>query len=478
MNATLLPPSSAKTLTCSHSVAAEPIIVPRLRRIAGLFATVPPSFWIVFDLLCACSAMAFAYLRVVPLAGDAASLAHHASMGVATTFFGISVALASHVFGLHDRTTSQTLPSLFTQTLLAMSVAVVAVVTLTSLVMFQEIGRNILALAFLGTAGSFVISRAFVWHFATRNPECIGLVGNRDFVNQATAFLTKSKRQLRLCPMVLDDREPHVVSLGSLADWAVLLHMDEIVFHGEVTEEVRKSLLRCLDNGLRVTSYTAHLEKNHECMAINELDGAWFLARDIRALHPHFMVLKRLMDIFVSALGLILSAPLMGIAVVLIKLESPGPAFYKQTRVGLQNRNFSIFKLRSMSLDAESGGPQWAQKNDRRVTRIGKLLRKTRMDEVPQFWNILKGEMSFIGPRPERPEFVESLAEIIPYYRQRHLVKPGLTGWAQINVDYGASASDAYEKLRYDLFYVKEASLQFDLHVCIRTIGAIMRGAR
>ena len=469
--------TSAPQASPSRVQTVNSLVVPRLRRIAGLFATIPPFTWLVYDFAVAALSMSWAYSHT-PEAWEAFNLPRHLAWGSASLIFGTSVAITSHVFGLHDRTVRRTVTGLITQSLIAVLVAIVALVTISSIFFYQDVGRNILGLAAIGTTSALVLCRAFAWHFATRHPECIGLLGDRAFVNKAQAFLEATKRPIRLCPVVLDEKETHVVSLSSLPDWAALMQMDEIVFHGDPTPEIRDALFRCLDTGVRVISYTAHLEKNHECVAVNELSESWFLSNDIRALHPHYMILKRASDIFISALGLLLSAPLMLVAVISIKLESPGPAFYKQTRIGLRNRPFSIYKLRSMRLDAEKGGAQWASKNDNRILRVGKILRKTRMDEVPQFWNILKGDMAFIGPRPERPEFVDSLAEAIPYYRQRHLVKPGLTGWAQINVDYGASVDDAREKLRYDLYYVKEASLKFDLHVCIRTIGAIMRGAR
>ena len=461
----------------ASSLAADLVHVPRFRRIAGLFATIPPSTWLLLDFVIAMLSMVWSYSHS-PMAWEAFHLPRHLGWLPASLLFGTAVALTSHVLGFHDRTARRNVTGLITQSLIVVAVAVVALVTISSILFYQDVGRNILGLALIATTSLLVLCRAFAWHFATRHPECIGLLGDRAFVTRAQAFLESTQRPLRLCPVVLDEKETHVVSLSSLPDWAALMQMDEIVFHGEATPEIRQALLRCLDTGVRVISYTAHLEKNHECVAINELGEAWFLANDIRALHPHYLILKRLSDITISMLGLVLSSPLMLLAIAAIKLESPGPAFYKQTRIGLRNRPFSIYKLRSMRLDAEKSGAQWAQKNDRRILKIGKLLRKTRMDEVPQFWNILKGDMAFIGPRPERPEFVDTLAEAIPFYRQRHLVKPGLTGWAQINVAYGASIEDAREKLRYDLYYVKEASLKFDLHVCIRTIGAIMRGAR
>ena len=166
------------------------------------------------------------------------------------------------------------------------------------------------------------------------------------------------------------------------------------------------------------------------------------------------------------------------LAALAVKLESRGPIFYSQIRTGLHNQPFKIWKLRTMRADAEKDGPQWARGKDHRVTRIGRFLRRSRLDEVPQFWNILKGEMSLVGPRPERPEFVEKLSREIPFYNPRHLVKPGLTGWAQINYPYGASSEDSMNKLKFDLYYIKHASPGLDLQIMLRTIGAMMKGSR
>lgn len=174
--------------------------------------------------------------------------------------------------------------------------------------------------------------------------------------------------------------------------------------------------------------------------------------------------------------GAILSLPILIVTAILIKLDSRGPVFYRQERVGKNGRPFVLAKFRSMRVDAEADGPVWASKGDDRTTRVGRVIRKIRVDEIPQFWNIVKGEMSFVGPRPERPHFVAQLAQEIPYYEQRHLIAPGLTGWAQIKYPYGASIEDARQKLQYDLFYIKNHSLVFDAIIVFETIKIILFG--
>ena len=178
----------------------------------------------------------------------------------------------------------------------------------------------------------------------------------------------------------------------------------------------------------------------------------------------------------VAFLGAILSLPIVLVTAIFIKLESRGPVFYKQERVGKNGRIFTLMKFRSMRVDAEQDGPVWASRGDARTTRVGRVIRKVRIDEIPQFWNILKGEMSFVGPRPERPHFVAQLAEEIPFYQQRHLIAPGLTGWAQIKYPYGSSIEDARQKLQYDLFYIKNHSLFLDALVLFETVKIILFG--
>jgi sugar transferase (PEP-CTERM system associated) len=186
--------------------------------------------------------------------------------------------------------------------------------------------------------------------------------------------------------------------------------------------------------------------------------------------------LRRVFDVVSSLIGFALLSPLMALTAIAIRIESPGPVVYTQERVGLYGRKFRIFKFRSMRSDAEAQGPVWACENDPRATRVGRIIRRLRIDETPQFFNILRGEMSLIGPRPERPEFVEQFEERIPYYSERHLVKPGLTGWAQVSYPYGASFEDAREKHQYDLYYIKNQSPLLDAIILLETARVVLFG--
>ncbi len=240
------------------------------------------------------------------------------------------------------------------------------------------------------------------------------------------------------------------------------------------------ALLACRLAGIRVEEREAIYERIHGKLCLEGLRPSYLIFSP--GFHSTRLQagLKRLMDVVLSLLGLVLTAPLSVLIAVAIKLDSPGPVLYRQRRIGRDGREFVLLKFRTMRHDAEKAtGPVWARRGDDRVTRIGRILRRTRLDEIPQMWNILVGEMSFVGPRPERPFFVERLRREIPYYLERLTVRPGLTGWAQVNFPYGASIEDAKQKLMYDLYYIKNMSLVFDLTIMLRTIKVLLlrRGA-
>lgn len=212
---------------------------------------------------------------------------------------------------------------------------------------------------------------------------------------------------------------------------------------------------------------------------VMELDESRLVSEQFRGMRRNVYMsrLKRLLDIGLAATGLIITLPVSLVAAILVKGTSSGPVFFRQERVGLNWRVFEILKFRSMRKDAEINGAVWASEDDPRITAVGRLLRVTRVDEIPQMWNVLKGDMSFIGPRPERPVFVDSLNKRIPFYSLRHIVKPGITGWAQINYRYGASEEDALEKLQYDLFYIKNLGIMIDLQILFKTVKVILFGS-
>lgn len=192
--------------------------------------------------------------------------------------------------------------------------------------------------------------------------------------------------------------------------------------------------------------------------------------------HASALLMKRVLDVVIASIGLLVTAPLFLVVAALIKLDSPGPVFYHQSRVGLRSRPFMMTKFRSMVSDAESSGPCWAKENDHRVSRVGRWLRKSRIDEIPQFVNVLKGEMSMVGPRPERPVFVEEFRKWIPYYDIRHSVRPGITGWAQVMCGYGDYKETTHLKFQYDLYYIKNQSLWLDVKTLVKTVRVLATG--
>ncbi|MBL8727611.1 MAG: YraN family protein [Planctomycetes bacterium] len=236
-------------------------------------------------------------------------------------------------------------------------------------------------------------------------------------------------------------------------------------------------LLECRMDGVQIEERESMYERLTGKLAVESMRPSYLIYGRGFARDPMTMVLKRVLDILASLVGLVASLPICLLAAAAVRCTSHGPVFFRQERVGQDGQTFRLIKFRTMRVDAErESGPVWAEKNDSRVTFVGRFLRRTRIDEIPQFLNILGGQMSFVGPRPERPHFVEQLTHEIPFYPLRHTVKPGLTGWAQVRHPYGASIDDAREKLRYDLYYIKNTGLVFDLTIILRTVNVILRG--
>jgi sugar transferase (PEP-CTERM system associated) len=248
----------------------------------------------------------------------------------------------------------------------------------------------------------------------------------------------------------------------SLADARGKLNMDEL-------------LAMKLNEGVRFDHLASVYEQYTGKIAVENLRPSWMIFSDGFRKSAFLELSKRLSDVVLAVIGLILAAPLMALSAAALRFSSPGPVLYSQRRVGKDGVPFTIFKFRSMRVDAEAvTGAVWSTQNDPRVTPVGRLLRRTRLDELPQLWNVLRGDMSFVGPRPERPEFVADLTKQIPFYGQRHVVRPGLTGWAQVRHRYGSSIDDAQEKLQYDLFYIKHLSVPFDIYIILETVKTVL----
>jgi len=258
------------------------------------------------------------------------------------------------------------------------------------------------------------------------------------------------------------------------------------VEHIVVAQEDRRgtmplaTLLRCKLGGIVVEQGVSFYQRVTGRIPVRRVDPSWLIFSRGFSVTRWRLTVQRFFDLVVSFLMLVLASPIMLLTAIAVRLESPGPVLYRQERIGLYGAPFQVVKFRSMCQDAEKNGAVWAAENDSRITRCGAFIRKTRIDELPQLWNVLKGEMSLVGPRPERPMFVEELVKLIPFYGMRHDVKPGLTGWAQINYPYGSSVEDALHKLEYDLYYVKHMSLALDAVIIFRTAKTVLfrRGSR
>jgi len=283
---------------------------------------------------------------------------------------------------------------------------------------------------------------------------------------------------------ILVDQNEVLDSIDSMVDFVETNNVDEIIV---AIDDRRKNfpvdeVLECKVNGTDVLDISTFFERQTGRIKLNSLHPSNLIFSDGFIKGGVDQYLKRAFDISASMILLLFTWPIMLLTALAIKIESgfKGTVFYKQTRVGLYNKNFEVIKFRSMTMDAEKNGAQWAQEVDPRVTRVGNIIRKYRIDELPQLFNVLNGEMSFVGPRPERPEFVTDLSEKIKYYEIRHFVKPGITGWAQICYPYGATEHDTRNKLEYDLYYMKNYSTFLDIMILLQTIQVVVwrQGAR
>jgi sugar transferase (PEP-CTERM system associated) len=357
------------------------------------------------------------------------------------------------------------------------------------------VGRGVFAIAVVIVVPVVIGWRiAFDWLAGQVGPqERLLLVGTGPAAIRLARELHERKDLgLRIVGFV--DQDPARVGLP-LFNPAIIGTIDEIpeIVANHMVDRVVVSLTdargqlpmeKLLDMKLRGVAFD-HLASVYEQytgkIAVEGLRPSWLIFssgfRKSRVLHA----LKRAMDVFAAIVGLAIGLPLMAVIAVAIRLTSPGPVFYHQTRVGQGGRTFTIHKFRSMASDAEAAtGAVWARPGgDDRITPAGRFLRRTRLDELPQLWNVLRGEMSLVGPRPERPEFIEQLSTEIAFYGQRHVVKPGLTGWAQVRYAYGASVTDSMEKLQFDLFYIKHMSIALDLFILLKTVQIVLlrRGA-
>jgi sugar transferase (PEP-CTERM system associated) len=359
------------------------------------------------------------------------------------------------------------------------------------------IGRGVflISVAFMIT---FVVGWRAVFAWLTRRVsprERLLLVGTSTAAVELARELFARRQELGVDIVGVVDSDPTRIGapvinpgvVGSIDDIPSLvsrLNVDRVVVS---LSDARGKLPmdRLLDirfsNGVTFDHLASVYEEYTGKIAVENLRPSWLIFSEGFRKTRLLMAAKRALDLVFAIAGLVIGLPIMLLVGLLVKCTSRGPMLYHQTRVGLQGREFTVHKFRTMREDAElTTGPVWSTANDSRVTPVGSFLRRTRLDEMPQLWNVLKGEMSFVGPRPERPGFVRELTERIPYYGQRHVLKPGVTGWAQIRYTYGASVEDAIEKLQYDLYYIKNLSIALDLVILVETLKTVImrRGAR
>jgi len=405
--------------------------------------------------------------------------------------FSAAVLLSLLAFGLYSSRQRARTAGMFVRLVAAIGAATIATAAAFYVVPSLWIGRGVLGLASLlalcATLVSRVVFARLVSESLFKRRVLVYGVGQR---TTAISGLRRrsDRRGFEIVGFVQPDDEtvsvPVELVLGPGADLLELCERCDVHEVVMAMEDRRRGfplveLLECRIAGIEVTELLTFLERETGRVRIDVLNPSWMIFGEGFRRDPLRLFSARLLDLIVSLLMVAVSMPVMMLTALAIKLEDGwrAPVFYRQARVGLGGRSFDVLKFRSMCPDAERDGQaQWAQKSDPRITRVGAVIRTLRIDELPQILNVLRGHMSFVGPRPERPQFVTELAEKIPYYVLRHCVKPGITGWAQLCYPYGSSQEDAFEKLQYDLYYIKNNSLLFDLAILVQTAEVVFMG--
>ena len=415
----------------------------------------------------------------------------HPQVALLAFFFAATMVCLNGAFGLYRRSQALSTSGYFLRVILAPAIGIplayLGAQLLPGVAPPEE--KWLLAIV-LALAGLLLIRHAIVLPLvATLLPHRVLVLGTGPEARLVEASLTSANPLgMRLVGFyALDKLNEMVVSPGRilardtpLEELVRQLSVDEVIVavrqqRGGVLP--LRALLDCRLNGVQVTDLAGYFERVHGQVPIESLKVSWLIYGHGFRQNLVRAFVKRCFDLIVSAVLLVLTVPVLIVAALLIAAESAGPVIYRQERVGFRGCSFTVFKLRSMATDAEKDGKAaWASANDSRITRIGRFIRRTRIDELPQLLNVLKGEMSFVGPRPERPEFVAMLTEQIPFYAVRNSVKPGLTGWAQVRYSYGATVEQSVRKLEYDLYYVKNHTLLLDLVILLETVRVVVLG--
>lgn len=445
----------------------------------------PPSTWLLADMAILSSAVSAAFTIFPPYAGLETP---HIELWQAAAVFAFSVIVSSLVFGLYERETIVSRSRILTRMLATTFTASMLAYTIIYVVMYATVSRRAAGFTLAAFFVTGTVVRLGGWwavHGIQRGLLVVGSRGLFDsFVRaQKEGFLKEYSLvgyTTTLKSGVTSEYDEKF--LGPVAEGlrrAQASGVEDIVIGREIASDgqIMDWIAPCLRAGCRVTNEAIFYEKATGQILVNEITPSWFLFADLKVHCEETATLKRVVDLVTAAVGLILSAPLWPLIALAVKLCDGGPVFYSQDRVGQNGGIFKLYKVRTMRTDAENGKSVWASANDPRVTPVGRFLRKSRLDELPQLWNVLMGQMSIVGPRPERPDFVEQLRHEVPYYDQRHLVKPGVTGWAQISYHYGSSVDDARRKLQFDLYYLKHMAFELDVMILFRTVGTFLKGA-
>lgn len=473
------------------AITAAPVRKKTTRRsvVGRCLLNLPRVVWMMLDVLLVCGG-ALLGDQLFVWWSDTADLFLDYNLWLATIVLGSAVVLAGSIFGLYEPSTLWARSRIVVRCLLTVTLAMLATWLVMHLFMYSHLSRRAAAcgtFVYLAAASSI---RLACHHAILEVRRGLLVIGT----GPLTGAIIRSVRRgsvpgYGLVGVVLSDRTSELDCLGDIPVVGDIRDIETLCNRHDVAEIVvgetamrdpkfQKAALACLRLGCRVTDETTFYESTYGEVPVTHITPHWFFIADLKAHRKEHAVLKRVMDGVVACAALTVGWPLFLIAGLLVKLEDGGPIFYTQKRVGQGGRCFTLFKFRTMRADAEARGSTWAAMNDPRTTRVGRILRKLRFDELPQLWNIIRGDMSLVGPRPERPEFAGPLSALIPFYEERHLIKPGLTGWAQINYRYGSTIADARQKLQLDLYYIKHASLELDLVILLRTLGTFFLGSR
>ncbi len=403
---------------------------------------------------------------------------------------GPAMVLAGLVFGLYEQKTLLRRSRILARSVLTAMTAMAMTYIVIYFFMYSIHSRRVLFLAMASYLAAAPTFRLMICSAVNRYSRKFLIVGtDRKSQLSPDGQGDGLSRRYQLVGYVTTDalevgrtvgKHPVLGTIDQIEQICLEHQVDEVVV-GRVASKNPQTVdraLRCLKIGCRVTNLSTFYEDVLSEVPASLLEPHWFLFADFKHYHEAQLIMKRATDIILAVIGLILTLPFWPLVALLIKLDSRGPVFYSQVRVGLLGRPFRLYKFRTMILGSEKNGHVWAAINDPRVTRVGRYLRKLRIDELPQLINVLTGAMSVVGPRPERPEFVDELGAKIRFYNERHMIKPGLTGWAQINYRYGASVEDAQRKLQLDLWYIKHMCVELDVTILLRTLGTLFIGSR